>query len=195
MNRPPAQADYIRRWRWALRAEACTSIVAHSALFALVQSGAAAPWVWLAYLVGDTAIGWTVWHLIMRRSHLTGMERSLMQLWVGTDLTAALWFAITVPLTRPPDAAAVATFYTAYLLMRGLVFFIEGRMCWGRLYLVSCAFYIAAVAMPFVPAAAPLIYAGVYAGWFLWLSFCRWDAVPPDGASGRESGNSAQIRA
>jgi serine/threonine protein kinase len=178
VSRPPAQPDYIRRWRWALRTEAFTAPIAHGTVLALTLSGAPAPWVWAAFLLGDTVCGLLIWYLFLGRRRLTPMERSVMQLWAGADLTAMFLFALTVPLSRPPDAAAIGTFYTSYLLIRALVLFIEGRMCWGKLYWVSATFYAAAGAVQFVPAYAPAIYGAVYSLWFLGNSFCRWETVP-----------------
>jgi serine/threonine-protein kinase len=179
IQRPPAQSDYVRRWRWALRTEACTALVAHSAVLALVLSGAAGYWVWAAFLLGDTLCGWTIWYAFMRRARLTAMERNLMQLWTGTDASALLLFAVTVPLSRPPDAGSVATFYTAYLIMRGLVFFVEGRMCWGGFYVVSAALYLGVVVAQLIPGAAPAVYACTYSTAFICISFFKWDQKQP----------------
>jgi serine/threonine-protein kinase len=183
VRRPPAQADYIRRWRWALRTEAGTALIAHGAVLALALSGAAASWVWAAFVLGDTCCAWCAWYAFMSRNRLKPMERAVMQMWTGADLTAVLLFALTVPLTRPPDPAALATFYTGYLLIRGLVLFIEGRACWGRMYWVSGAFYLMAVAIQFAPVYAPALYAGLYSSWFVWLSFCKWEPTAPDSES------------
>jgi serine/threonine-protein kinase len=172
--RPPVDPDYIDRWRTCLRVEAATSFVAQAGMFALTLLRPAGMWLWLWFLLTDMALGWLVWWPLQLRRRLSSMEQNLVQLWSAVDVAVVVLLALFCPFLEPATPEAVARFYMAYAVLRGLIYVIEGRMCWGRLYLVGPVFYAVAVVMRFLPEYAPLLHGATYSSWFIWLSFRRW---------------------
>jgi hypothetical protein len=106
------------------------------------------------------------------------MERTVTQLWVGADLAAVVLLALFCPFVAGASPEEIGRFYAAYAVLRGLVFLVEGGVCWGRLYLAGLAFWAAAVVMRLVPAYAPLIHAATYSGCSVWMSFQDWRGQP-----------------
>jgi serine/threonine-protein kinase len=163
--------EYPKRWRHCLRAEAATAFVCHVGMFFLAGLHPAGVLLWLWFLALDTCAGFLIWRqLLFGRHGLTPMEQLVAQFWLGADLAAVILFALFCPLLGEAEPESIGQFYAAYAVLRGLVFFIEGRTCWGRLYLVSLVFFAAAILMGMLPRHAPLLYAPLYSGWFLWHS-------------------------
>ncbi len=176
VRRPPEDPDYLDRWWRCLRVEACTSLAAHVGLFLLARYAAPAGLAWAVFLVGCLAVGWLIWLPLMSSRRLSPMEQNVAQLWVGADLALFFLFLATVPLLGPLTAEALAGFFAGASVVRGLAFFIEGRSCWGLLYLPGLAFFASAPLMTLLPGLAPLIHGGMYSAWFLWLSVQSWRA-------------------
>ena len=50
------------------------------------------------------------------------------------------------------------------------MFFIEGGLCWGRLYILGLIYFTTAALMPLAPEYAPLVYGLLNACCFTWLA-------------------------
>lgn len=174
MWRPPVEPDMLDYQRKHLRIEACTSFAAQCGMFLLAQQQVVGGWLWLWFVLTDTALGWLVWAPVVRSRNRTKLGQTITQLWVAADLAALLFLAINCPWDSAVDAVMLGHFYSTYSVLRGLIFFVEGRICWGQLYLPAFAFYAGAIVMLWLPSYAPLIHASMYSGWFLWLSCQRW---------------------
>jgi hypothetical protein len=76
----------------------------------------------------------------------------------------------------------VVRVYASWAVIHGLVFFIEGRLSWGRLYLVGALCFAAGALQPLAGMGAPLVYGLLMSTVFDWLSFqARRLAAPVDG--------------
>src|SRR5262249_38729975 len=146
--------------------------VCHVGMFFLAGLHPAGVWLWLWFLALDTGAGFLIWRqLLFGGDGLSRMEQLVAQFWVGADLAAVVLFSMFCPFLGTACSESIGRFYAAYAVVRGLIFFIEGRTCWGRLYLVSLGFVAAALLMGVVPRFAPLLYAPLYSGWFIWHAF------------------------
>ncbi|MFO0879804.1 MAG: serine/threonine-protein kinase [Gemmataceae bacterium] len=186
VNREPADPHYIERWKGCLRIEACTSLLCHTGVFWLVWQRTAGWQLWLWLLCLDTMTGWLIYSPGMLRRRLSAMEQQVAQMWLGADFAAVTLLLVFCPPWQQADPVAAGRFYAAYAVVRGLIFVVEGRVCWGRLYFTGFAFFAAAVGMSLVPEVAPLVHGAAYSGWILWLSCRRWgrdtSGAPPSGA-------------
>jgi serine/threonine protein kinase len=170
---------YLARWRPYFLREAATSFVCHVGMFLLVGLHPVGVWLWLWFLALDTGAGFLIWRRLLFGAHdHSPMEQLVAQFWVGADLAAVVLFSVFCPLLGKADAESIGRFYAAYAVLRGLIFFIEGRTCWGRCYLVSLSFFAAAILMGIVPRYAPLLYALLYSGWFIWHAFTGRGGAP-----------------
>jgi serine/threonine-protein kinase len=174
LNREPADRNYIDRWKHCLRAEACTLLFCHAGMFVLVWNGAPGWQLWGWFICLDTLLGWLIYLPWLRRRRLSLMEQGVAQMWLGADLAVVALSLIFCPPWGAGELEAVAGFYASCAVTRGLVFFIEGRVCWGRLHLTGLALFALGVAISLTPAVAPLLYGAACSGLFAWLSCRRW---------------------
>jgi hypothetical protein len=82
----------------------------------------------------------------------------------------AILFYIHYPLWGPVEATEVVCFYLAWAVTHGLVFIVEGHLCWSRFYYVAAAYFAAAVLLPLAALWAPVAYGLLYWASFVWLS-------------------------
>lgn len=170
---PYRQPSYASRWAWALRIEGVTNPLAHLGMFLLLLNGA--PWwaLWACLLGCDTLLGWAIWlgTWSRRRYRLTSMERDILYLWGAVTAGEVLLFALHCPLFSQTDPQSVVRFYATWAVMRAVLFFIEGHLFWRGLRIISIAYLVAAVVMPWLGLYAALVYGFITGGWFFVHSF------------------------
>jgi hypothetical protein len=170
LERDMRDEDYFRRRVWNLRTEAATSLVGHVGFFLLLSAAMPGQVLWAWLLLAETSGGWVNWLWNKGRRPLSPMERDVMQLWTGLAIADAILLYLHCPLWGPVEAAEAVRFYPGWAVALGLVFFVEGHLCWSRLYSVGVAFLAAAVLLPLAGLWAPVAYGLLYSATFVWLS-------------------------
>jgi serine/threonine protein kinase len=167
-------------WGTHAMAAAALSVTLNSGMFVLLTVGAP-PWVlWLWLLAVYYAAGWACWYWFLLRRTLHRQERDLINLWVGNAVANGLAFAFFVPLFGDATATDLAGFYPFWALLDGLVFFAEGRLATGVLFLIGTAYFAASLPLRAWPGGAPLLYAGLDGVCLVWLGWHnrRWGSKP-----------------
>jgi serine/threonine-protein kinase len=169
LNRPFRDPDYPSLNARDLRIDAVLSLVAAAGLFLLLRGASGgALWAWL--LLSWYLPSWAHWAHNIRGRALTPMAWDILRLWLAVDLAELILFSLFCPLWGPADAAEVLRVFPIWTVVRGLNYFTEGHLCWGRLYLVGAAHFLAAPLLPLTGAWAPLAYGALAAGVFFWVS-------------------------
>jgi hypothetical protein len=135
-------------------------------------------WLYLWFLLMCTCTAWLIWRPVLLDPRRSVLARNVSQLWSGADLAVLVLLALFCPLTTPADPEQIGRFYAALAVICGLIFYAEGRLCWGRLSLIGLGFYAAAVVMWHVPGYAPLLHGALFSTCFVWLSFQTWQRQP-----------------
>jgi serine/threonine-protein kinase len=152
-------ADFPQASRWSrlLFGLAAVVAVSHAAFF-FGTRGATAGWVfWAWFLAVDLVTTWVPWAAMVVRRRLESREREVLLFWFGVALGRLILFADRCPLAGDVSAAAVYAFFPASLVLYGVMLFAEGRLYWGRLYLLGLSEMVAAVLLMRLPSAAPLL--------------------------------------
>jgi serine/threonine-protein kinase len=138
--------------------------------YLLIRADAHPAWLWLV-LGGYIAAVWSVIFLGLRRARrLHALERDIVRLWLGHTLAilALLW--VMCPPFGETRVADALRFFPGALLVTGMVFLVEGRIYWGRLYLLGLAFFAASALTPLWWQGAPLIFGTFTAASLVWLA-------------------------
>jgi len=162
--------DYHRRHRWNLLTEAATSLAGHVGFFVLLSAAVPGQVLWAWLLTAEISGGWVNYLWRRGRRAFTPMERDVMQLWTGVAIANAILLYLHCPLWGPVEAAEAVRVYPAWAVTHGLVFFVEGHLCWSRLYALGAAFFAAAFLLPLTGLWAPVAYGLLYSATFVWLS-------------------------
>jgi serine/threonine-protein kinase len=167
-------------WGTHALAAAGVSVTFNAGIYILLTVGTP-PWVlWLWLLAVYYGVGWACWYWFLLRRTLNRQERDLVNLWVANGLANGLAFAFFVPLFGDARATDLAGFYPFWALLDGLVFFAEGRMATGILFLIGTAYFAASIPLSALPGCAPLLYGcldGVCLVWLGWQNR-RWGSQP-----------------
>jgi hypothetical protein len=170
LKRDMREEGYFRRYVWKLRTEAATSLVGHVGFFLLLRAAMPGQVLWAWLLTTEIYGGWVNYLWSRGGRGFTPMERDVMQLWTALAIANAILLYLHCPLWGPIEAAEAVRFYPAWAVTHGLVFFVEGHLCWSRLYSVGAAFFAAAVLLPQAGLWAPVAYGLLYSATFVWLS-------------------------
>jgi hypothetical protein len=170
LERDMREEEYVRRHFWNLLTEAATSLVGHIGFFVLLSAAMPGQILWAWLLALETSGGWVNWLWSKGRRRLSPMERDVMQLWTGMAIANAILLYLHCPLWGPVGAAEVVRVYPTWAVTLGLVFLVEGHLCWSRFYSVGVVFFAAAFLLPLAGLWAPVAYALLYSATFVWLS-------------------------
>jgi serine/threonine protein kinase len=170
LKQPLRDEDYHRRHFWNFLVEAGTSLAGHVGFFLLLNAAMPGQVLWGWLLLAELSGGWVNWLWNKGRRPFSPMERDVLQLWTGLAIADAILLYLYCPLWGPVEAAEVVRFYPAWAVAAGVVFFVEGRLCWSRLYFIGAAFFAAAVLLPLTGLWAPVAYGLLYSATFVWLS-------------------------
>jgi tRNA A-37 threonylcarbamoyl transferase component Bud32 len=153
-----ADFPHARRWTRLLSTLAVLVVVSH-VVFYVGTRDATAGWVfWAWFLAIDLATTWVPCAAMAVRRRLDPREREVLLFWVGVSVGRLVLFANHCPLSGDAAAAEVYRFFPASLVLYGAMLFAEGRLYWGRLYLLGLSELVAAVLLMQVPLAAPVLY-------------------------------------
>jgi hypothetical protein len=196
-RRPAAQGSWLSYWyekwsrlhlpdgnapHWGTHAIAAAgvSVTFNAGMFVLLTVRPPSWVLWLWLLTVYYGVGWTCWYCLLLRRTLNRQERDLVNLWVGNGLANGLAFAFFVPLFGDAPATELAGFYPFWALLDGLVFFAEGRLATGVLFLIGTAYFAASLPLRAWPGGAPLLYAGLDGVCLVWLGWHnrRWGSKP-----------------
>lgn len=142
---------------------AVASLLIHGMMFAMRDvTDARLFWTW--NILMNVFAEWIPWLFIVCRRRLDPREREMLLFWVAVSVGRTLMFAQFCPLTGTVSALEVYRYYPGALILYGVMLFVEGRLYWGRLYIIGTAdFVFALVVMQFLPWAPVL--------------FCVWHAT------------------
>jgi serine/threonine-protein kinase len=170
LSRPLRDEDYFKRHTWKLLREATTALAGHVGFFLLLSAGMPGQALWACLLVTEFLGGWVNWLWDASRRTFSPMERDVLQLWAGFCIVCFILMSLHCPLWGPVEPTEAVRFYPAWAAVLGMVYFIEGRLCWSRLYYVGFLFFAAALALPLTGLWAPVVYGLLYSGTFVWFS-------------------------
>jgi serine/threonine protein kinase len=170
LKQPLRDEDYHRRHFWNFLVEAGTSLAGHVGFFLLLSAAMPGQVLWAWLLLAEISGGWVNWLWNKGRRPFSPMERDVLQLWTGLAIADAILLYLYCPLWGPVEAAEAVRFYPAWAVVQGVVFFVEGRLCWSRLYFIGAAFFAAAVLLPLAGLLAPVAYGLLHSATFVWLS-------------------------
>jgi serine/threonine-protein kinase len=153
--------DAAGLWGPAMLWQAALSLPVYLAPYGLLALGAATPFYWLWLLVVVPLAEWGPYVVPRGDRRYDPREREILLLWVSVCVAKAILFGLTCPpLTlAAPDPADVYRFFPASMAVSGLMLCLEGRLYWGRLYVVGALDFALAVAMAGWLALAPLLFA------------------------------------
>jgi serine/threonine-protein kinase len=175
-----------RRWSRLLFAAAVLTAVAHP-LFYLGTRHTTAAWeFWAWFLAVDAVTTWVPCAVLAARRRLDPREREILLFGVGVSLGRLILFADHCPLSGEVSAAEVYRFFPVALVLYGVMLFAEGRLYWGRLYLLGLSELAGAVVLLRAVSVAPVV-AGLWHAAVLVViaGHLRRVAARYDGAAGR----------
>jgi serine/threonine-protein kinase len=147
-----------RRWSWFLLALAALVAASHAAFY-LGTRGATAAWVFWAWFVAvEMVTTWVPWAAMATRRRIDPRERELLLFGLGVSLGRLILFAGHCPVAGEVSAGDVYRFFPDALVLYGVMLFAEGRLYWGRLYLLGVSELAAAALLMHLPSVAPLVY-------------------------------------
>jgi serine/threonine-protein kinase len=157
-------------WAAIELADAGLSLVAGVAGFALIRADAHLAWLWLL-LMGYLAGVWLVMFVCLRRARpLHALEWELVRLWMGHALGVVVLVWLLCPPFGGARAADALRVFPLALLLTGMIFLVEGRIYWGRLYLLGLAYFAVAALTPLWWEGAPLVFGTFTAASLAWLA-------------------------
>lgn len=160
----PAHLDEAGRWGPATIGDAALMVFCHGIIFTLIRLGQSVELLWVWLLISESLGLWLFWYLVQRRhGRLTGTERDLRNLWVGYAIASLTLCWLYCPPFGEARIADALRAYPPLSVVVGVILFAEGRMYWGRLYLLGLAFFGLALLMPLVLEWSPLLLGGLYA--------------------------------
>jgi serine/threonine-protein kinase len=122
-------------------------------------------WLVLSRLGQFGLMGLVFWSYRRRRLLATSTpERLLWAIVLSYLLASLLVVLVGRELARPDAPVDELTFFPVWSILAGVAFYVLGSIYWGRCYAFSALFFAAAVVMPFVLHAAPLIFGLAWAG-------------------------------
>ena len=89
---------------------------------------------------------------------LDSREREILLFWFGISLGQVLLFANHCPPGGAFRPSEVDRFFASSSVLYGAMFFAQGRLYWGRLYVLGLASFAAALALMGAGPFAPLVY-------------------------------------
>jgi serine/threonine-protein kinase len=147
-----------RRWGRFLLALTGLMPLVHIAMYFGTRDETRGWAFWLWFLGTTFATAWGPWLLIAARRRLDPREREILLFWVGVSLGRVILFATYCPVFGEVHAGEVYRFFPASLVLYGVMLFGEGRLYWGRLYLIGGGHFVAALVLVQVVPVAPVLY-------------------------------------
>jgi eukaryotic-like serine/threonine-protein kinase len=164
-------------WGAALAWQAALSLPAHLSVYALLALGCPAPAFWLWLLVLVPLAEWGPYLVPRQGRRYDPREREILLLWVSVAVAKAILFGLTCPLWGPARPEDVYRFFPASMAVSGLMLCLEGRLYWGRLYVVGLLDFVAAILLASWLPLAPLGFAVWNSLVLLWMAHhMRWRA-------------------
>jgi serine/threonine-protein kinase len=157
-------------WSGALMWQAALSLPAHLSVYALLALGAPAPFFWLWLLVLLPLAEWGPYVVPRKGRRYDPREREVMLLWVSVCVAKAVLFGLECPLVGTVAPESVLRFFAASMAVNGLMLCLEGRLYWGRLYVVGLLDFAVAVALGAWLPLAPLLFGLWNSAVLVWMS-------------------------
>jgi hypothetical protein len=154
-----AAADF-RTLGPGLVAQAAFVLFSNTAAFALLRSGAAELWVWVAVFASYVPLFLLLAHeRLARRGRFNLARAHLWAIWAGHAVACLSVFVGMRLLAGDDFAHGIEAGYVGCAGLNALAFVAMGSLFAGRQYLLGVAWALAAMAMGLVPWFTPLIYA------------------------------------
>ncbi len=147
-----------RAWSRLLAAVALAHLLAGFGFYAVTRD-ATAPWTfWGAFLAASLVTTWVPCFVGARMPRLDPREREILFFWLGISLGQVLLFANHCPPGGEVRAVEVDRFFASSSVLYGVMFFAQGRLYWGQLYVLGLACFVAAAVLMTAGPFAPLVY-------------------------------------
>jgi serine/threonine-protein kinase len=159
-----------RQWSQLLTGLAMMALILHAFLGMAIRNETDSSVFWLWFLAGDVLGEWIPWLLMARKRRFDQREREILLFWIGVSIGRLVLFAQNCPLGSEVSADQVFRFYSSSLVLYGVMLFVEGRLYWGKLYLLGTADFVLAALLLSVPRWSPLIFGLWHAGALLLIS-------------------------
>jgi serine/threonine-protein kinase len=173
-------------WSVALFWQAVLSLPAHLSVYGLLALASPAPvfWAWLLILL--PLAEWGPYLVPRGERRYDPRERDILLLWVSVGIAKAVLFGLTCPLWGPVRPEDVLRFFPAAMAVNGLMLCLEGRLYWGRLYVVGLLDFLVAVVLGAWLGLAPLLFALWNSTVLLWMALNLRRAARDRSASGKK---------
>lgn len=149
---------HARAWSRLLGTVAIAHLIAGCGFYAVTRDGTS-PWTfWIAFLSAALVTTWVPCFVGARMPRLDSREREILLFWFGISLGQVLLFANHCPPGGAFRPSEVDRFFASSSVLYGAMFFAQGRLYWGRLYVLGLASFAAAVAIMGAGPLAPLVY-------------------------------------
>jgi hypothetical protein len=159
-----------RAWSRLLGAAALAHLLAWLGYYLFTRGATSAPTFWCAFVAATAATAWLPCFVGARMPRLDSREREILLFWFGISVGQLLLFANHCPLSGEVHPDEVDRVFASASVLYGVMFFAQGRLYWGRLYLVGLASFAAAVAIMSAGPFAPLAHGAAQAAAFATLS-------------------------
>jgi serine/threonine-protein kinase len=166
--------EAIGPWSASMSWQAALSLPVHLSVYALLAVGSPAPVYWLWLLVLVPLAEWGPYLVPRRGRRYDPREREILLLWVSVAVAKAILFGLTCPLWGEVRPADVYRFFPASMAVSGLMLCLEGRLYWGRLYIVGLLDFVAAIVLAAHLPLAPLGFAVWNSAVLLWMAYHMW---------------------
>ena len=161
LNRKSQRAIDFNRARLGSRMylfTACAMMIAHLG-FWFVTRGATEPAVFWAFFLGTLVMtSGAPFFLASRLRRLDSHEREVLVFWIAITLGQVVLFADHCPMRGETNSREVYRYFSGSSALYGVVFFTQGRLYWGRLYLFGLSCFGMAFTMMCLGEKAPLVY-------------------------------------
>src|SRR5262245_29714968 len=147
-----------RQWSRLLAVTAVVHLIASLGYYLVTREATSALTFWGAFLALTFVTAWLPCVFGARMSRLDSREREILLFGFGVSLGQLLLFANHCPLRGEVRADDVDRFFASAAVLHGVMFFAQGRLYWGQLYLLGLGCFAAAVALMQVGSFASLVY-------------------------------------
>jgi serine/threonine-protein kinase len=157
-------------WSRIALVTAVYSLLGHTLMYLLLQSGPSTAVCWLWYAGFELFGLLTPWLMLQPQRLLHPVSRGVLLNWVGAVLSDTVFFILFCPPWGTAVPEVVVRVYPVWMAANGLMWFMEARMYWGRFYLVGVIFFATAALMPLCIDLAPLILGAVNGAALAWIA-------------------------
>ncbi len=178
-------------WSRALFWQSGLSLLVHLSVYGFLALNSPAPVFWLWLLVLLPLAEWGPYLVPRPGRRSDPRERDILLLWVSVCVAKAILFGLNCPLLGPVQPVDIYRFFPASMAVSGLMLCLEGRLYWGKLYIVGLLDFAVASLLGLWLPLAPLAFAFWNSTVLVWMALhmrrrafayaaTRSDHAPPE---------------